>query len=269
MTEAARTMFFIVPAFNEAGNATTLVGGFRALDAELRQLSLTPHFIIVDDGSSDDTVKAFTAASVGLPLEILSHGRNRGPGMAFATGFTHLQGRIGDGAWLVTMEGDNTSRHELISQMLTRTREGYDLVLASPYMYGGTVINTAFIRTFLSYCANIFMRELLELRGILTMSSFFRLYRGATVRQLQAIYGAGIIERPGFDCMVELLMKAVFLSVRLSEVPMVLDTSRRVGKSKMKVMRAIYDLLTLTFQKARWKAMARQAPGRASVSRAG
>ena len=45
--------------------------------------------------------------------------------------------------------------------------------------------------------------------------------------------------------MVELLMKFTYLNCSLSEVAMVLDTSRRKGKSKMKVMRAMWDLLTL------------------------
>src|SRR5262249_23653995 len=147
--------------------------------------------------------------------------------------------------WVATMEGDNTSRHELVLQMLRRTDEGYDVVLASPYMYGGGMINTSFLRTFLSYGANIFMKEILELRGILTMSSFFRLHSGTIIRRLQACYGPGIVERTGFDCMVEMLMKMVYLDVALSEVAMVLDTSRRRGKSKMKIIRSMRDLLTL------------------------
>lgn len=256
MSPAQQTIYFIVPVFNEVGNVAALLSGFRDLESRLRPLALAPRFIIVDDGSSDGTAEAFGAAARELPLQILKHGVNRGPGIAFATGFAHLKDKIADDDWLVTMEGDNTSRHELVLQMLTRTAEGYDIVLASPYMYGGTVINTSFIRTFLSYGANIFMRELLELHGILTMSSFFRLYRGRTVRKLQSIFGAEVMERPGFDCMVELLMKAVFLSTPISEVPMVLDTSRRAGKSKMKVARATYDLLTLIFQKRRWKSFA-------------
>ena len=164
------------------------------------------------------------------------------------------------------MEGDNTSRSELVEQMLMRSREGYEMILASPYMYGGTVQNTSLLRTFLSYCANMFMRELLELHGILTMSSFFRLYRGSLIRRMQQIYGPQIVERPGFDCMVEFLMKAVYLRVSLSEVPMVLDTSRRVGKSKMKIMRTIYNLLTLTFRKGKWKAAAHGVEGSVEFS---
>ena len=52
-----------------------------------------------------------------------------------------------------------------------------------------------------------------------------------------ARYGDGFITTRGFECMVEILYRAARLGLRISEVPMVLDGSRRVGKSKMKVLR--------------------------------
>jgi dolichol-phosphate mannosyltransferase len=249
-------IYFIVPVFNEVDNLPSLFESFGELALRLRP-NLEPRFIVVDDGSSDGTREALTHAPSDLPLAVLSHATNGGPGAAFATGFHYLAGKLGDQDWVATMEGDNTSRHELVLQMLRRTGEGYDVVLASPYMYGGGMINTSFLRTFLSYGANIFMKEILELRGILTMSSFFRLHRGTIIRRLQACYGPGIVERTGFDCMVEMLMKMVYLDVALSEVAMVLDTSRRRGKSKMKIIRAMRDLLTLVRHKRRWKTAAR------------
>src|SRR6202011_5836974 len=101
--------------------------------------------------------------------------------------------------WVVTMEGDNTSRHELLRQMLTRTHEGYDIVLASPYCYGGGISNTAPSRVFLSHFANAFLKGCVDIHGLFTMSSFFRVHRGSALRRLQACYGPGIIERWGFE----------------------------------------------------------------------
>ena len=49
-------------------------------------------------------------------------------------------------------------------------------------------------------------------------------------------YGDDFITTRGFECMVEILYRAARLGLRISEVPMVLDGSRRVGKSKMKVL---------------------------------
>lgn len=250
------TIHFIVPVYNEALNIPNLLASFRALSERLAG-RFTTAFVVVDDGSRDGTPDLLADGSGALTLTVLRSATNRGPGVAFARGFSHIAPVLADHDWVITMEGDNTSRYELVEQMLLRTLEGYDVVLASPYMYGGSIINTSFLRTFLSYGANVFMKELLEIRGIMTMSSFFRLYRGEVVRRLQGLYGPGIVERRGFDCMVELLMKMVYLQTSLSEVPMVLDTARRQGKSKMKVFRAMRDLLTLIRHKRRWKTLAR------------
>ena len=54
------------------------------------------------------------------------------------------------------------TRHELLRRMFHRAEEGYDVVLASPYMYGGGIVNTSPLRVFLSHVANAFVKELLE-----------------------------------------------------------------------------------------------------------
>ncbi|MBT5055538.1 MAG: hypothetical protein HOM68_03260, partial [Gemmatimonadetes bacterium] len=159
-----------------------------------------------------------------------------------------------DEDWVATMEGDNTSRHELLAQMLTRSDEGYDVILASPYMYGGGITNAPTHRVLLSHIANGFAKEFLGCHGLITVSSFFRLYRGSALRTLMNRYGSGIIESSGFECMLEMVMKMVHLKMAVSEVPMVLDTSARVGKSKMKLLRTIRGYLGLYRKRRRWSA---------------
>ena len=154
------------------------------------------------------------------------------------------------------MEGDNTSRVELLSTMFVRMREGYDVILASPYLYGGAIEHTTTWRVILSRIANVFVKELLGLAGIATVSSFYRLYRGTVVLDLQRCYGPGIVERAGFECMIELLLKMVYLRTAISEVPMTLDTSLRVGKSKMKVLRTIGGYVRLWHDTVRWRVAA-------------
>jgi dolichol-phosphate mannosyltransferase len=138
--------------------------------------------------------------------------------------------------------------------MFHRASEGYDVVLASPYMYGGGITNTSSMRVFLSHIANAFVKEFLGIHGILTVSSFFRLYRAPALMKLQIAYGPAIIERRGFECMVELLMKMMYLRTTITEVPMLLDTNLRVGKTKMKITKTILGYLSLTPRMGYWKA---------------
>lgn len=256
-------LFIMVPVFNEAPNIPTLFEAFHRLNEEFRD-RFSLRFLLVDDGSDDDTVQVARKEAKGLSLEVLQHAQNKGPGAAFATAFEWLASAMGEDDWVITMEGDNTSRHELIRQMLTRTGEGFDAVFASPYMYGGGLTQTNFLRKLLSSGANLIVKDLLDIQGILTVSSFFRLYRASTLRRLQAVFGPGIVERTGFESMVEMVMKMAMLRLTISEVAMVLDSSRRKGKSKMKVLRTIRGYLVLWRYKRGWldalhKAAAAQA----------
>jgi len=247
----------LVPVYNEAPNVPALCEAFRELRGQLGA-AYSLSFLLVDDGSSDGTAALARTQAHGLELEVLAHERNRGPGAAFATGFSHLAGRLGADDWIITMEGDNTSRHELIRQMLARARnEGFDAVFASPYMYGGGFTQTSFLRKLLSSGANLIVKDLLDIQGILTVSSFFRVYRAAALQRLQRAFGPGIVERTGFESMVEMVMKMAMTGITISEVAMLLDSSRRKGKSKMKVLRTIRGYLALWRYKRGWMEKAR------------
>ena len=269
MTMASKPfLYMVVPVYNELGNLERLFGSFRTV-AEQFGTDHDVQFVMVDDGSTDGTGVAAQELSADLDFVLLSLKENQGPGRAFATAFRYLATRLEDGDWVVTLEGDNTSRHELLRQMFHRAQEGHDVVLASPYLYGGGIANTSPLRVFMSHMANAFVKEFLGIHGIMTVSSFFRLYRAATIKKLQAHYGPQIIERRGFECMVEMLMKMIFLRTTISEVPMLLDTNLRAGKSKMKVAKTIRGYLSLWPQMGGWRerAMRESAVGRQRPAR--
>jgi dolichol-phosphate mannosyltransferase len=158
----------------------------------------------------------------------------------------------------MTLEGDNTSRLETGRRMLVRLTEGYDVVLASPYCYGGGFAKTSLLRLFLSHAANGMVKVALGVRGIQTMSSFFRLYRPGILMRLQAVYGPGILERAGFESMVEMIIKLILVKATISEVEMHLDSSQRIGASKMKILKTIRGYLSLWTVRPKWVRQAEQ-----------
>lgn len=247
-------LYVVIPVLDEAPNLARLFAGLRITADELRDLQLT--VVLVDDGSSDGTGVAAPTHAAGLDLTVLVHETNRGPGAAFATAFAHLAGRLRPQDFVLTMEGDNTSRTELIGAMLHRSREGHDAVFASPYMYGGGIVHTNAARVLVSHIANSIVKELLGVRGLLTVSSFFRLYRADAIQRLQERYGPRILERAGFESMVELVMKLIYLRMSISEVPMVLDSSRRAGRSKLNVRRTAIGYVALLRYKRTWQRQA-------------
>lgn len=243
-------LFVVAPVYNEEENVPRLVGSFGELAS--RRPEFDCRFILVDDGSFDDTAGAARALAL-RSLEVLRYDVNRGPGYAFGTAFEHLAPLLADGDLVVTLEGDNTSRLEVLDAMLRRLDEGYDAVLASPYMYGGGIMHTSAHRMFMSHIANAFVKEFLGAHGLLTVSSFYRLYTADCLRRLQLSYGPRIVERTGFESMVELVMKMINLRMKISEVPMVLDTSLREGKSKLKLTRTALGYLSLGRRRRAWQ----------------
>lgn len=254
-------LYMIVPVLNESGNLTRLFTAFRTVNEQFKS-DYQVQFIMVNDGSTDGTGELAQQLSSELDFVLLCHHVNQGPGKAFGTAFSYLASRLNETDWVVTLEGDNTSRHELLGVMLRRaSEENYDAVLASPYMYGGGLINTSTWRLVLSAGANLLVKEMLGIQGILTSSSFYRVYRASLIQKLQTYYGAAILERAGFECMLEMLMKMIFLQTTISEVPMVLDTQARVGKSKMKILRTIIGYMMLWRRKKGWYATASSTIG--------
>lgn len=242
-------LYVVIPVFNESANVDRLCRGLIEL-GKLVSSEFIMQVVAVDDGSSDDTVARFRVSELGDSLAVLSHDVNQGPGAAFGTAFSYLADMVKDDDWVLTMEGDNTSRLDILSSMLEKRRHGADVVLASPYAPGGEMAHVEWHRLFLSHGANTLARWLLGLHGIHTLSSFYRLHRGRVIGKLQQRYGTRIIESNGFECAVEMLYKLSLVKARIVEVPMKLDFSSRKGKTKMRILRTIRGYFRL-FAKSR------------------
>ena len=152
----------------------------------------------------------------------------------------------------MTLEADQTSDPSVLPRLLHRVwEEGDHIALASCYLYGGGIKGTHLHRVGLSHVANGLMKKALGLSGLATLSSFYRVYQASALMAIRERYGDDFITTHGFECMVEILYRAARLGLRISEVPMVLDGSRRVGKSKMKVLRTSMAYLALAWRALR------------------
>ena len=225
----------VLPAYNEEENIeATLQEIWRRLET----LALSCRIVLVDDGSSDRTAALAQAGSRREhPVEVVSHGRNRGPGAAFRTGFLRVLEEAQASDIMLTLEADQTSDPRILMRLLHRIwEEGDDIALASCYLYGGGIVGTRAHRVLLSHLANGLMKKSLGLTGLQTLSSFYRAYSVAGLRRIHDHFGDRFMTSDGFECMVEILYRAARLGLRISEVPMQLDGSRRVGRSKMRVI---------------------------------
>jgi dolichol-phosphate mannosyltransferase len=239
-----KNLYIIIPVFNEERNIYELIGSL-SIVKETASPKYEVIAIFVDDGSVDNTYKYIKKCNNNFEIVVLRHQKNLGPGAAFGTGFEYLSNRLSQDDLVVTMEGDNTSSIDTLKHMLIRKKEGYDVVLASPYLYGGSFSEVSKNRLILSHIANGLVKIFLGIRGIQTFSSFFRLYSGRILQRLQSEYGNRIIETKGFECMIEMTGKLIKIGATISEVEFNLNWEKRKGKSKMKTSKTIFGYLRL------------------------
>jgi dolichol-phosphate mannosyltransferase len=233
---AAAPNVFVVPAYNEEHNLPRL---FADLELWPALFPAGSRLIVVDDGSVDRTAGVVESYAGPLPLELVRLGRNRGPGAAFRAGFAAALASPHPEALIVTLEADSTSDLGAVPDMLARAAAGADVVVARWRMR-----NVPLVRRVLSRGAGFAVRHTL---GVQTrsVSSFLRVYRAAALAGATATYGERLIQERGFACKAELLAKLAALGSRIEEVEVDLDFSRRVGDSKMPVLRTTLAYLRL------------------------
>jgi len=225
-------IYFLIPVYNETPNLSLLVHNLKSVLPDKEKF-----YVMVDDGSKDDSAGCLEKLFHGQDnFRILGDGSNHGPGYSFNIGFEWILNHSrSDKDVIITLEADNTSDLAILPNMLSISSMGFDLVLASVYAQGGGFEQTTFLRKILSLGANMLLRFAYDIK-VLTLSSFYRIYTIAALRQVKNKY-AVLINEPGFISMIELLIKIIRIKGKIIEYPMTLHSSKRIGKSKMKVVK--------------------------------
>ncbi len=227
-------IYFLIPVYNESANLKNLYGELTAWNN-----TAPVHYVFSDDGSSDKSKEVISELFMGKSFTVLGDGVNRGPGAAFNTGFQWILKNATSEDYVVTLEADCTSDLSILNIMLTLQSSGFDLVLASIYAQGGGFDKTSFFRKFISAMANFIFRFLFDVK-VLTLSSFYRVYKVSLLQRIQNKFN-GIITEPGFVCMLEILVHSIHCDAKIIEVPMQLHSSKRIGQSNMKVVKTTFE----------------------------
>lgn len=197
----------IVPAYNEAEiimqNLTRLHEYLRTLEANYRW-----ELIIVNDGSADDTgALAEAFAHERKNVRVLHHTSNLNLGQALRTAFRNSRGD-----YVVTMDIDLSYAPEHIPRMLEELQQQRaNIVLASPYMEGGSCTNVPWDREVLSRQANRYLSRMAPGK-ISTLTGMVRAYEGPFVRALK-------LKATGMEINTEIIYKAQLLNARIAEIP--------------------------------------------------
>jgi glycosyltransferase involved in cell wall biosynthesis len=205
----------IVPAFNEGPALSVNVAAlleFLACSEGAYQYEV----IVIDDGSSDETyAAALECMQMYAHLRVVRHGVNRGLGATLRTGFAFAEGMV-----LIPFDSDLSYGVSIVPELLSELeRWRADLVLASPYMRGGRVVNVPFLRRFLSREANRFLSFATNGKYA-TATCMVRAYRAEFFKDLK-------ISEDRMEVNPELLFKAIRAGAVIREVPARLEWSKQ------------------------------------------
>jgi glycosyltransferase involved in cell wall biosynthesis len=221
----------VIPAYNEAENLRELVPRVvehaRALDPQSRVM-------VIDDGSTDDTVSTMAELSVNLPgVSSVASVRNRGKAAALKTGFTAA---LDAGATtVVMMDADGQDDPAELATLWARLGEGAGLVTGAR-----RVRHDRFVKRHTSRLYNRVTGALSGAPGK-DFNSGFKMMRAEVARDVAPmLYG---------ELHRYLTVMAFWLGYNVAEVP-VQHHERMHGVSKYglaRFWRGFVDLLTVRF----------------------
>ncbi|MDQ2770608.1 MAG: glycosyltransferase family 2 protein [Bacteroidota bacterium] len=223
----------IIPAFNEAQRiGPTLRRAHRFLATRPARFEI----LVVDDGSTDDTVAVVTALASELPgVRVLCSPANRGKGHAVRLGMRAATGHI-----RLFSDADGSTPIEELDPLLQALAEGVDVAIGSRYLVASRVTRPQpWFRRAWSRLANRVVQRML-LPGVADTHCGFKAF---TATAAERIFGACTVDGWSFD--LEVLARARALGFRIREVPVRWENDER-SKARLRQLpqelRCVYRL---------------------------
>ena len=210
----------VIPVYNEGANI------LRTLQSIARAVTTPKRVLICYDREDDNTLPAVRDNRAALGDLAIDFVRNRGRGAhgAVLSGFAASKA-----PFAVVLPADDDYNAGIIDALVARADSGCDIVCASRFMAGGSMVGCPWLKAFFVRAGNFTLCHLARL-PTRDASNGFRLF---SRRAMDAI----IIESDrGFCYSIELLVKCHRLGWQIGEVPA--DWFERThGSSRFQVLR--------------------------------
>ncbi len=239
----------IIPTYNEIESLPRQVEEVRAVAPDV-------DILVVDDGSPDGTGEwADGHAATDDQVFVMHRTAKQGLGAAYLAAFAWALER--DYGVVVEMDADGSHQAEDLPKILAESSH-YDLVIGSRWVPGGSVVNWAPHRKFLSTNANRYVRFALGV-PIKDATAGFRSYDTRLLRQLDLDH----VESQGYCFQIDMAWRVLLAGGSVTEVPITF-VERDAGASKMSGA-IVREALT----KVTWWGIQRMFRGRRNASAKG
>lgn len=198
----------ILPAKNEADGLTRVLPAIRARHPEAE-------LIVVDDGSSDDTV----AVAKKFGARVVTHPRSLGNGAAIKSGARAARGDV-----IVFMDADGQHRPEDISRLLAELNGGCDMVVGARSIASQAGAHRAVANAFYNWLATWMVGQTVS-----DLTSGFRAVKSALFRKYLYLLPNG------FSYPTTITMSFFRAGYVVGYVP--IEAPPRIGKSHIRLIR--------------------------------
>ena len=206
----------VIPVFNEGASIIEVI--------ELLELNVKTRFriLICYDFEEDDTLEAINRSERSAVIEFIKN-NGAGPCDAVKSGFNASHSEC-----VIVYPGDDISNQKIIDPMYKKFIQGSDVVVASRFIPGGSMIGCPLVKSILVRAAS-FSLFMLSSIPVKDASNGFRLF------SRQALNLINIQSTHGFTYSLEILVKCNRLKLPIAEVP-AQWIERKEGKSNFKVL---------------------------------
>jgi dolichol-phosphate mannosyltransferase len=240
----------VIPTYNESENIERMLH-------RIHECLPGAGVLVVDDGSPDGTADLVKAVAAELPdVHLLVRASKSGLGSAYRAGFAWGLERGYDAC--IEIDADFSHDPAALPTLVAPLGEGYDVVIGSRYVEGGSIPNWAWHRHLLSRGGNAYASAVLGL-GVADSTAGYRAYSAGILRKLDL----DRIRAEGYGFQIEMTYRATQHGAAVTEVP-ISFVDRAAGESKMSSF-IVFEALGLVT----WWGLGRLAYGARRVARGG
>lgn len=230
MSNDKQIAVIVIPTYNEKGNIDRAID---ALEQVFKKVSdrYEMHILVVDDSSPDGTADEVRQKEKQYKnVHLLINKKKMGLGGAYLSGMKYATDHLNPDIYF-EFDADLSHDPALIPAFLAKLEEGYDMVLGSRYIRGGSIPqNWGLKRKFYSVVGNIIIMTVLTDFHIRDWTTGYRAIRRKVYEKVIPLLGE---ERFfGYTFQTGFLHKAVRAGFKVGEVPLNF-VDRTLGKSKL------------------------------------
>jgi glycosyltransferase involved in cell wall biosynthesis len=209
----------IIPAKNEAA-------GLKILLPKIDEAIPYAELIVVDDGSTDDTVKVSKESGA----RVISHPYSMGNGAAIKTG-----ARNANGATLIFLDADGQHKPEDIPRLIDKINQGYDMAIGARSSTSQASIGRLFGNTIYNKLASWIVGQ-----KIYDLTSGFRAVKAEKFREFLHLLPNG------FSYPTTITMSFFRAGYSVNYIP--IDALKREGESHINMLRDGIRFLLIIFK---------------------